>query len=283
MILIADSGSTKTDFVALDTIGNNLFSVKTSGLNPEILDKTEVLLRINEQECIKQNKNKIKKLFFYSAGCGTPRMKNQLSLTLQKYFTNAKISVLEDTYAAVYATNPNKEKAIICILGTGSNCSYFDGKTLYQKVQSLGYLAMDDGSGNRFGQKLIREYYFNNMPEHLAKLFAKTYELDADVIKENFYKKPNPNAYLASFAKFLIQHKGEPFCQKIICEELELFTQNYIKQFDDYREVPVHFTGSIAFFLKDELQKKLHKHGITLGNVLQKPMDGLIQYHRTNR
>src|SRR5690606_640491 len=106
--------------------------------------------------------------------------------------------------------------------------------------------------------------------------------LDADVVKENFYKKPNPNAYLASFAKFLITHKKEPMFQKIIFGELELFIENYIKQFDDYQEIPVHFIGSIAFYLKDELQIALSKHQIQLGNVLRRPMDGLVEYHKIN-
>jgi len=282
MILIADSGSTKTDFVALDNNGKKLFSIETSGLNPEVLDKTEIISRISKKNAIQESKNRIEKLFFYSAGCGTSRMKNQLYSAFSQYFPNAKISVLEDTYAAVYSTNPTKEKAIIGILGTGSNCSYFDGKKLHQKVESLGYLAMDDASGNRFGRKLIRKYYFNRMPKHLAQLFSTQYDLDPDVIKENFYKKTRPNAYLASFTKFLIQHKSDPFCQKIIANEFESFVKNYIKQFDDYKKVSVHFTGSIAYFLKEELQETLDKHNIKLGNVLQKPMDGLIEYHKIN-
>lgn len=282
MILIADSGSTKADFVALNNKGSNLFMTETLGLNPEVLTKEEIFRRLNQRFDILHNKEKVEKLFFYGAGCGTDRMKNYLDSAFREYFPNAMVSVLEDTYAAAYATNPTNEKAIICILGTGSNCSYFDGKTLIQKVQSLGYIAMDDASGNHFGKELIRQYYFNKMPKHLAEKFQKEYDLDADVIKENFYKKPNPNAYLASFAKFLISHKNEPVFQKIIFDELELFIENYIKQFEDYKEVQVHFIGSIAFYLKDELRKTLDGHEIRLGNVLRRPMDGLVEYHKIN-
>ncbi|MFA5556871.1 MAG: N-acetylglucosamine kinase [Flavobacteriaceae bacterium] len=282
MILIADSGSTKADFVALNNKGSNLFMTETLGLNPEVLTKEEIFRRLNQRFDILHNKEKVEKLFFYGAGCGTDRMKNYLDSAFREYFPNAMVSVLEDTYAAAYATNPTNEKAIICILGTGSNCSYFDGKTLIQKVQSLGYIAMDDASGNHFGKELIRQYYFNKMPKHLAEKFQKEYDLDADVIKENFYKKPNPNAYLASFAKFLISHKNEPVFQKIIFDELELFIENYIKQFEDYKEVQVHFIGSIAFYLKEELQTALTKHNIKLGNVLRRPMDGLVEYHKIN-
>lgn len=282
MILIADSGSTKADFVALDNHGKHLFTTETLGLNPEVLTKQDIFDRLNQRFDITQNKDKVEKLFFYGAGCGTDRMKNYLDSAFREYFPNAMVSVLEDTYAAAYATNPTNEKAIICILGTGSNCSYFDGSELIQKVQSLGYIGMDDASGNRFGRELIRQYYFNKMPQDLAQQFEKEFDLDADVIKENFYKKPNPNAYLASFAKFLITHKKEPMFQKIIFDELELFIENYIKQFDDYQEIPVHFIGSIAFYLKDELQIALSNHQIQLGNVLRRPMDGLVEYHKIN-
>ena len=201
----------------------------------------------------------------------------------KEFFPNAEISVKEDTYAAAYATNPNNEKAIVCILGTGSNCSYFDGEKLEQKVQSLGYIAMDDCSGNRFGRDLVRAYFFNKMPEHLAKEFEAEYNLDADIIKHNLYKEPNPNAYLATFAKFLIQHKEEPFIKEIIVKAMQTFVDNYITQYDNATEVPVHFIGSIAFYLKAELAEVLGKNGLTLGNVLRRPIDGLITYHELNK
>jgi N-acetylglucosamine kinase-like BadF-type ATPase len=210
-------------------------------------------------------------------------MKTYLSEAFKEYFPNAAVSVHEDTYAAVYATTPKNEKAIVCILGTGSNCSYFDGKVLHQKVQSLGYIAMDDCSGNQFGRQLIRGYYFNKMPKELAAKFEKEYDLDADVIKNKLYKEPNPNAYLATFAKFLIQNKDEEFCRKIILSGMEEFVDNYIMQFENAKEVPVHFIGSIAFYLKDELQSVMDRHGLRLGNVLRRPIDGLIQYHILNK
>ncbi|MBC7495154.1 MAG: N-acetylglucosamine kinase, partial [Flavobacterium sp.] len=158
-----------------------------------------------------------------------------------------------------------------------------DGVVLHQKVQSLGYIAMDDCSGNRFGRHLLRGYYFNQMPAHLAAEFQEEYNLDADYIKHNLYKEPNPNAYLATFAKFLIKHKDDDFCKNLIKSELNDFVENYIKQFDNYNNVPVHFIGSIAFYLKDELKQKLEKNNITLGNVLRRPIDGLIAYHVLNK
>ncbi len=283
MKLIVDSGSTKADWIAIDDRGKILFTTQTLGLNPEILNEAEVVERLNDRFDILQNKNEATHLFFYGAGCGTERMKIFLSQVFQVYFPNAIVSVEEDTYAAVFATTPKGEKAIVSILGTGSNCSYFDGKDLHQKVQSLGYIIMDDCSGNVFGKELIRKYYFNKMPQNLAIEFEKEYDMTPDFIKSKLYKESNPNAYLATFAKFLIQHKEDPFCKKIIYKGMKSFVKNYIKQFDNYQEVPVHFVGSIAFYLKDELEVTFEKYQIKLGNVLRRPIDGLIAYHVANK
>jgi N-acetylglucosamine kinase-like BadF-type ATPase len=282
MKLLVDSGATKADWIALDDDGNRLFTTQTLGLSPEVINKEEALERLEARFDIYNNRKDVTNLYFYGAGCGTDRMKNYMAGVFQEFFPNADVSVKEDTYAAAYATNPNNEKAIICILGTGSNCSYFDGEELIQKVQSLGYIAMDDCSGNRFGRELVRAYYFNKMPQHLSEKFAEEYNLDPDVIKHNLYKEPNPNAYLATFAKFLIQNKEEEFIKKIIVHQLQVFVENYILQFEDAHDIPVHFVGSIAFYLKAELAEVLGKNNLRLGNVLRRPIDGLIEYHELN-
>jgi N-acetylglucosamine kinase-like BadF-type ATPase len=282
MKLLVDSGSTKADWISIDKEGKILFTTQTLGLNPEVLVKEEIISRLNDRFDLSLNRENVSHLFFYGAGCGTDRMKNFLHGVFQEYFPNAAIVVHEDTYAAVYATTPKNEKAIVCILGTGSNCSYFDGNILHQKVQSLGYIAMDDCSGNQFGRQLIRDYYFGKMPADLAKKFEKAYDLEADVIKHNLYKEPNPNAYMATFAKFLIQHKDEEYCQKLVRKDMQVFIDNYITQYENCKEVPVHFIGSIAFYLKEELKEVLEFNGLTIGNVLRRPIDGLIQFHLLN-
>lgn len=282
MKLLVDSGSTKADWISIDKEGKILFTTQTLGLNPEVLVKEEIISRLNDRFDLSLNRENVSHLFFYGAGCGTDRMKDFLQGVFKEYFPNAAIVVHEDTYAAVYATTPKNEKAIVCILGTGSNCSYFDGNVLHQKVQSLGYIAMDDCSGNQFGRQLIRDYYFGKMPSDLAKKFEKAYDLDADVIKHNLYKEPNPNAYMATFAKFLIQHKDEEYCQRLVRKDMQVFVDNYITQYENCKEVPIHFIGSIAFYLKEELKDVLEFNGLTIGNVLRRPIDGLIQFHLLN-
>ena len=279
MKLLVDSGSTKADWIAIDDKGDVLFTTQTLGLNPEVLDEETILERINDRFDLLHNKDKATHLFFYGAGCGTDKMKNNLTLVFEKYFKNATVVVEEDTYAAVYATTPKGQKAIVCILGTGSNCSYYDGQLLHQKVQSLGYIVMDDCSGNVFGKELIRKYYFNKMPKDLAAIFEKEYNLEPDFVKTKLYKEANPNAYMATFAKFLVQHKDTQFCQEIIFAGMKSFVENYVQQYDNYKDVPVNFVGSIAYYLKDELKTVFDSYGIQLGNVLRRPVDGLIAYH----
>ena len=282
MKLLVDSGATKADWIALDENGDRLFTTQTLGLSPEVIDREEALERLEARFDIYNNRNEVTQLFFYGAGCGTDRMKKFMTEVFQEFFPNAEVSVKEDTYAAAYATNPTNEKSIICILGTGSNCSYFDGEELHQKVQSLGYIAMDDCSGNRFGRDLIRAYYFSKMPKELAAQFEREYDLDPDVIKHNLYKEPNPNAYLATFAKFLIQHKDNEFIKGLIVDAMQVFVDNYITQYENAHEIPVHFVGSIAFYLKAELAEVLSKNNLKIGNVLRRPIDGLIEYHELN-
>ncbi|MDR1876661.1 MAG: N-acetylglucosamine kinase [Flavobacteriaceae bacterium] len=279
MILLADSGATKADWIAIDENGKRLFSSQTKGLSPEAIGKEEMIKRLGERFDIVQNRDKVTKVFFYGAGCGTDAMKAIAHSALKEFFLNAvEIIAEEDTYGAVYATTPPGTQAIVCILGTGSNCSYYDGETLHQKVLSLGYLLMDDCSGNKLGADLIRAYYFRSLPKELSEKLETEYNLEADEIKMNLYKKPNPNAYLATFAKFIIQNKDHEFIQKIIQKQMQAFIDYYIKQYENCREVPINFNGSIGFYLKDELEKKLSENGLKLGIALRRPIDGLIDY-----
>ncbi|MGI9552539.1 MAG: N-acetylglucosamine kinase, partial [Aurantibacter sp.] len=244
MILIVDSGATKSDWIALDEKGEELFMTQTLGLSPEVLTRDVIEDRLANNFELSKNREKVTQLHFYGAGCGTDRMKNFLREIFSVFFPNAKANVKEDTYAAIFSTTKIGHQGIVCILGTGSNCSYYDGHQLFQKVTSLGYIPMDDGSGNFFGRKLIRDYYFHKMPQDLGIKFAKEYDLDADVIKENLYNQPNPNTYLATVARFLIENKDHPYSKGVIDKGFQQFVNNYIMQFELATKVPINFVGS---------------------------------------
>tara|TARA_B100001175_G_scaffold74093_1_gene61735 strand:- start:3506 stop:4357 length:852 start_codon:yes stop_codon:yes gene_type:complete len=281
MKLIVDSGSTKTDWIAIDNNGKKLFETQTLGLNPQVLSEYILEERIINNYEIYQSRKKISELFFYGAGCGTEPPKNLIKKVFKPIFENANILIKEDTYAAIYSCCSPGDKAIVSILGTGSNCSYFDGKNVHQKITSLGYILMDDASGNYFGRQLLRDCYFNKMPLNLQEKFKKEFELEAELIKDHLYKKPNPNTYLAKFAKFLVQNKDLKYSKKLIKKGFNLFIKNQIRQFDNHLEVPLHFVGSIGYYLQDDLKKSLDSKGLQCGKILKKPIDGLVAYHQS--
>ena len=281
MILVVDSGSTKTDWIAINRKGEVLFETQTLGLNPQVLTNHILKERIvNNFELYKFRKD-VEEVYFYGAGCGTEPPRVLIKNVFSDIFNNCKeFSVREDTYAAIYSTAKENTKSIVCILGTGSNCTYFDGKNIDQKVISLGYILMDDASGNYFGRQLLRDYYFNIIPEETAIKFEKEFDLDAETIKDNLYKQPNPNTYLATFAKFLINNKESDYGQLLIKRGFKLFIERQILQFKDAKEIPIHFVGSISFYLKDELKVCLQEYGLSAGNIIRKPIEGLLQFHQ---
>ena len=279
MYLIVDSGSTKTDWFAIDEKGSVLFSTQTLGLNPQVVSSAILTERIINNYDLFQNRKKVSKLFFYGAGCGIKSTTERIKRVFEEIFVNSLFNIKEDTYAAVYASAVIGVPSIVCILGTGSNCSYFDGKDVHQYITSLGYILMDEASGNFYGKQLIRGYYFNEMPKQLAELFEKEFDLSANTVKENLYRKENPNTYLARFAKFMIAHKNDPYLQEMIHEGLRRFIRHQLFQFDNAKDVPIHFVGSISYFLQDEVNFILKEFGLTMGNIVKRPIDQLVKYH----
>ncbi|MDN3724065.1 N-acetylglucosamine kinase [Aequorivita sp. SDUM287046] len=283
MTLIIDGGSTKCDWVLLDNSSKIIFKTATLGLNPTVIPKEEMQQRISENITLKNVFDTVEVLDFYGAGCGTPTPRNILKVVLEEIFLNAKISVYEDMTAAVYATTT--KPGIVCILGTGSNSCYFDGKNIHTPIASLGFILMDEASGNYFGKRLIRDYYYRKMPSGLALEFEKIYNLEADDIKMNLYKKANPNAYLASFAQFIFNNNSRvktmnSYFYKLIKEGISIFIENRIVCYEQAHHVPIHFIGSIAHFSKEIIQECFSEKNLTLGNIVQRPIDGLIDYYR---
>ena len=282
MILVVDSGSTKTDWIALDNEGEEIFSTQTLGLNPQMLSNEILNERIKNNFDIYKNRKLVNKLFFYGAGCGVKDTQNRILKVFKSIFVNSEFDIKEDTYAAVYSAVDKGVPSIVNIIGTGSNCSYYDGKNVIQKVQSLGYVLMDYASGNYYGKYLIRAYYFNKMPEYLRDEFSNNYDLSPNSIKNKLYREENPNTYLAGFARFLIENKSNEYFKEIIFKGLERFIDYQILQYDDFSKVDIHYVGSIAYYLKDEITKIGKKYNLKTGKFIQRPITGLVDYHKRN-
>ena len=282
MILVVDSGSTKTDWIALDKNGKEIFSTQTLGLNPQMLSNEILNERIKNNFEIYKNRKSVEKLFFYGAGCGVESTQERILKVFNSIFINSEFDIREDTYAAVYSAVDIGTPSIVNIIGTGSNCSYYDGEKVIQKVQSLGYVLMDYASGNYYGKYSIRAYYFNKMPEDLRKEFGENYDLSPNSIKNKLYREENPNTYLAGFAKFLIENKSNEYFKEIIFKGLERFIDYQILQYDDFSKVDIHYVGSIAYYLRDEITKIGKKYNLKTGKFIQRPIIGLVDYHKRN-
>lgn len=278
MILVADSGSTKTNWIAINDKGETYFKIDTEGLNPAVFTHKTLYDRIITKEELRNIKDEVTEIYFYGAGCGTQKAVQFLKTIFEDIFTNAYIEIYEDTIAAVKSLQTDTP-GVVCILGTGSNCSYFDGKETHQKIVSLGYMLMDSASGNYYGKQIIKDHAYLKMPKDLAEKFEAQYDLRPDVIKENLYRKDNPNTYLASVGRFLIENKESDYAQKIIKDGLRFFVENQILQFEESKHVPIYFVGSIAHFLHDEIVEVLGEYNLKLGKIVRHPIMTLAAAH----
>lgn len=283
MILIADGGSTKCDWILLDKNGGQVLRTRTEGLNPTVFQPEVLEKRLRENEELARVTQKVARVDFYGAGCGTKTSSENLREILKTYFPKATIQVKEDIMAAALAVTT--EPGIVCILGTGSNSCYFDGKDVHSTVDSLGFIIMDEASGNYFGKRLIRDYYYKRMPISLAKEFESRFNLDSDEIKRNLYKEENPNTYLAHFAEFIFTSKAKEvngYFYKLLSEGLDRFIKNRVVCFKEAQDFPIHFVGSIAHFSKEIIKDAMEPYNLKLGKIVQRPIDGLVEYYRNH-
>ena len=278
MILIADSGSTKCDW-ALIKDDQSVVEFNTMGFNPFFHTEDLIINTLNAKEEIKQYKDKVLYVFYYGAGSSTKELKMVLQRALSNVFDNAKhIHSDHDLVASALATYQG-EPCISCILGTGSNSCFYDGDIVREEAPALGHILGDEGSGAYFGKFLLSKYAYKQLPPHLYEMFKEKYPLDKGSIFQNVYMRPNANVYLASFMRFLSDNSTDPFVNEMIADGFYEFIKTHVKCFSNYQEVPVHFVGSVAHYFQDILEKVCKTQDIKIGQIIKKPIDGLVKYH----
>ena len=275
MILVADSGSSKTDWLGYH-LGETI-SFHTQGINPYFLNAQDIFKILSKMPELEAFAADVKEIYFYGSGCSSPDKHEVISNGLSSYFTNAYISVENDLIGSAYATCGDKE-GLICILGTGSNVSYYDGTSTFDSNYGLGYILGDEGSGSFFGKKMITSYLYQQMPEDLRILFAEEFDADRETVISNVYQKPLPNTYLASFSRFMAQNITHPFILQVLTNGFQEFIDVNIKDFKNYQNIECHFVGSIAFYYQDILKQVCEKNNLKLGKILQKPIEGIYTY-----
>jgi glucosamine kinase len=277
MILVADSGSSKTDWV-LASDKQKPVKFSTGGLNPYFLTEREVVKIVQEQAPVMVNHFPlIEEIYFFGAGCSSPDKREIISNALTQLFPRAFISVDSDLLGSAYATCGH-HKGLVCILGTGSNISFFDGEDVGAGKHGLGYILGDEGSGTWFGKALITDFLYGIMPPDIHAQFYEAYKLDKDEVVNNVYFKKRPNSYLASFTRFLSDIKDTSYGKSLIEQGLLEFININIKSYPDYSEYTCHFVGSIAYFFGDELRTLCAANGISVGKIIRQPIDDLLDF-----
>lgn len=278
MILIADSGSTKTDWRLVDEGGNRLSSVVTEGLNPYFLSE-ERIAAIVEQKVL-PSLDHVEKIFFYGAGCGASVKAHLVSSALSSVIaTRYPVEVSGDILGAARSLLQN-EPGIACILGTGANSCLYDGNKITHIMPSLGYMFSDWGSGTVMCKDLIALLLQEKLPSDILDDFLTTYRMGRPEILDNIYNKPLPNRFLASFTPFLLKYAEVPECKEIILTNFSRFFSYYVKRYPRATgSHKVSFVGSIAYRFRPYLEQAAREHAIEIATIVQHPMDGLVKYH----
>lgn len=274
MILVADSGSTKTDwgFIQEDTI-----TFKTEGINPIFCTEDEIIY-ILEKKVSPYLPEPPEMIFFYGAGCVSDALKKKLENAFKKTWNKATVSILSDLYAAIYALSPQRSATIV-ILGTGMNSCLWNGQQITKQIPSLGYILGDEGSGTFIGKKLLKKMLRYDFPKQLTDKFFKDSQTSYPQIIENVYRNKFPNRYLASLCTFAYKNINNEAIKEIIEEAFsELFSQILTKYPADS---PIYISGSIGFYFQEQLKQVAQLFDFKIANIIQSPIEELLKFHKS--
>ena len=274
--LIADSGSTKAEWCLLHAGGQQ--TVITKGISPYFLSEKQIAELLQAELVPHLNGVEIKEICYYGTGCAAEPNRKIVTAALQQTFSKAHVHVTHDLMGAANATCGHA-KGIACILGTGSNSGYYDGKSIVKNSPGIGYILGDEGSGAYLGKKVVQYYLYDTFDEELKAKFEATYHTNASEILQAVYKQPLANRYLARFALFLSQNRGHYMIENILEDGLNDFFFQHLCKYSEIWTEPVHFVGSIADGFKDVIEQLCQSYEFELGYIFKNPMPGLIQYH----
>lgn len=273
MIVIADSGSTKTAWSFLS--GGQCTTTVTAGLNPFLQSEADIKREIAAVLSMVT----ADAIYFYGAGC-TPEKSIIMHRIISEIVPQATVQVASDLLGAARSLCQSTA-GIACILGTGSNSCFYDGKVIAQQVSPLGFILGDEGSGSYLGKRLVSDLLKNQLPKAIEEAFKEEYPLTSADIIEAVYRQPYPNRFLASFAPFLSKHRSHPDIHLLIADSFRCFLERNVMQYD-YSHQPVHFTGSIAWHFSEIVRDVASHLNMKVGEITQSPMEGLIAYHSNN-
>lgn len=275
--LIADSGATKADWCLL--IDGKRKSITTQGISPYFLNTEQITALLQKELLPRTGRHIVEEIYYYGTGCANAENARSVKKALKNIFPSAKSEVTHDLMAAARALF-GSDKGIACILGTGSNSCYYNGRKIVRNSPGLGFILGDEGSGAYLGKKVIQYYLYGTFDDELRGRFDLTYTTNASEILESVYKKPLPNRYLAGFARFLAENRGHYMIENIIEDGLNDFFFSHLCKYRETWTLPVSFTGGVAWGFSDVVKQLCTSYEFELGRILKTPMQGLIEYHR---
>jgi len=277
MILVADSGSSKTDWL-LQLKDGEVKQFRTAGLNPYFLSEKEITRIIQEQAVdMIAYAAEITEIYFFGAGCSSPDRHEIVCNAISQFFPKSYISVDSDLLGCAYATCGH-EKGICCVLGTGSNISFFDGEDIHAGKHGLGFVLGDEGAGTWFGKALITDFLYGNMPPEISLKFDAEYHLNKETVIKRVYQTPSANSYLATFARFISEIRQTDYAQSLLKRGLLEFIDTNIKSYPQYHRYKCHFVGSIAYVFTDELTRVCKENGVHVGKIIKQPIHDLLAF-----
>lgn len=276
-ILIADSGATKTAWKLLEK--GKAYDFLTSGISPYHMSQQQIEALIAKEFPKKILAKPISHIFYYGTGCKTIAKAKMVERSLKSFYAHSKIKVTHDLMGAAIATCGNKA-GIACILGTGSNSCYFNGKKIVSNSPGLGYVLGDEASGAYFGKLLVQHFLYKKFDPSLEKSFVTRFKKNKDEILHKVYREPFPNRYLANFAQFLSAHRGHYIIENIIEDGIRDFFGTHLIRYPQIEKLPVHFVGSIAFHFQDKIDELCNAYGFQLGIILKDPIEGLATFYQ---
>ena len=276
--LIADSGSTKTDWQLTDANGSAR-AIHTDGVNPYYQTTGQIIDVLRMQLLPELNGVAVSDVYFYGAGCSGPAVNLIVADALRAVLPGVQtVDVNSDMLGAARAA-ADREPGIVCILGTGSNACCYDGSEITRGIQSLGFWLGDEGSGGYLGKTLVRDFFQDRLPADLRDAFQSRYALDRPTLLENAYQKPYPNRYFAQFTPFLSENSAHPHVVDLMADAFTLFLTTYVRQFPEADAWPVHFVGSVAHYFAKPLQRTVSSLNLAMGRILKAPAERLVEFH----
>jgi glucosamine kinase len=276
VILIADSGSTKCEWCFIQN--GKKKTIVTTGISPYFLSAEQILSLLQKELLPKLKNLQPETIHYYGTGLSDPENAKLLKRILKTIFPKAKINLASDLIAAARALC-GSNKGIVCILGTGSNSCYYDGKKIVKNSPGLGYVLGDEGSGAYLGKKVIQYYLYKTFDEDLEMRFNEKYRLKKEDILDNVYKKPYPNRYLANFTHFLSENRGHYMIENILEDGINDFFFTHLNKYSQSWVTPINFTGSVAFTFKDVIKEICNSYQLEVGKIVKAPMSELVKYH----